>query len=384
MKVIFKILKVIAKIMLYLILAVVLLLGGIIAYSTYTDYKPTHKEKLKVVGNGIFNSAYDSTVSIFSWNMGYCGLGKNMDFFYDGGTRVKPTKDDFQKYLNGALNFLSKYDTVNMFLLQEVDTNAKRTYYTNEADLIGEFLPAYSYVFAKNYDARFVPLPWYEPMGKVISGVMTLSKIKMIEAERYPFYANFDWPKGVFMLKRCMIYTKLKLPGGKYLIVLNTHGSAFDEAADLREVEASVIKSVALDEYERGNYVVIGGDWNRNPPLLDLKKMTNAEAKRTIDPPLEKDFLPPGWKCVYDPTLPSNRDVDKPYVKGKTKTTIIDFFYISPNLMVLENKTIPTGWEFSDHQPVYLKVKMKPAISSYWAFPKVDNSKGEKRKVISN
>ena len=376
--------KVIAKTVMYIVLAFVLLLGGIIAYGTFTDYKPTHKENLKIVREGIFNTVYDSTLSIFSWNMGYCGLGKNMDFFYDGGKRVKPTKEDFQKYLNGALNFLAKYDTVNMFLLQEVDTNAKRTYYTNEADLIGEFLPAYSYAFAKNYDARFVPLPWYEPMGKVISGIMTLSKIKMVDAVRYPFYANFDWPKGVFMLKRCMIYSKLKVPGGKYLIVLNIHGSAFDEAADLRDVEASVIKSVALDEYERGNYVVIGGDWNRNPPLLDLKKMTNTEAKRTIDPPLDKDFLPPGWKCVFDPTLPSNRDVDKAYVKGKTKTTIIDFFYISPNLMVLENKTIPTGWEFSDHQPVYMRVKMKPAVSSNVFLSKADNAKIEKKKASTH
>jgi exonuclease III len=130
--------------------------------------------------------------------------------------------------------------------------------------------------------------------------------------------------------------------------------------------------------------VVIGGDWNRNPPLLDLKKMTNTEAKRTIDPPLDKDFLPPGWICVYDPTLPSNRDVDQSYVKGKTKTTIIDFFYISPNLKVIENKTIPTGWEFSDHQPVYLRVKMKPAIPLYTAIPKADNSKSEKKKPIKH
>jgi hypothetical protein len=76
--------------------------------------------------------------------------------------------------------------------------------------------------------------------------------------------------------------------------------------------------------------------------------------------------------------------VDKAYVKGKTKTTIIDFFYISPNLMVLENKTIPTGWEFSDHQPVYMRVKMKPAVSSCAVLPKADNSKLEKKKVTSH
>jgi len=354
-----KILRISLRIILVIILALVLLLGGIIIYNSLNYYHPVQKEKLSVTGKGFFKASEDSMVTIFSWNMGYCALGKDMDFFYDGGKTVRPPQEYFQKYLSGALNFLAKYDTVDMMMLQEVDTSAKRSYYTNEAKLIDQFLPYYYKIFAKNYDVRFVPVPFTSPMGSVISGLMTLSKIKPYEAYRYPYHASFDWPKSLFMLNRCMIYTKFKLPGGKDLVLLNTHNSAFDDAAELREVECYILKAVMLDEYERGNYVVAGGDWNRNPPGFDMKKLNFKEGRKTTEPMLEKNFLPDGWKWVYDPTIPTNRDVAEAYKKGTTKTTIIDYFAVSPNLDVVDYKTIQSGFENSDHQPVFIRVKMK-------------------------
>jgi endonuclease/exonuclease/phosphatase family metal-dependent hydrolase len=354
-----KIIKIIFKIILFLILAVVLYFGGIIIYDTTTDYQPKSKEKLEVEGKGYFDHANDSMFTLLSWNIGYCGLGKEMDFFYDGGSKVRPTKEDFQKYLNGVLNKLTEFDTVDIIMLQEVDTSAKRTYYTNETDLIKQFMPIYSYVFAKNYDVQFVPLPVLNPMGSVISGMITLSKIKPCEAFRYPYYANYSWPMGVMMLDRCLIYTKFKIPGDKYLVVLNTHNSAFDDAAELREVEGFIMKSIMLDEYAKGNYVIVGGDWNRNPPLFDGTKFTDKNISCTVVPAIDTSFLPQGWQWVYDASLPTNRNVNEAYVKGTTKTTIIDYFAVSPNLDVIENKTISDDFEFSDHQPIFLRVKMK-------------------------
>ena len=32
------------------------------------------------------------TLTLVSWNIGYAGLGDNMDFFYDGGRRVRDTR----------------------------------------------------------------------------------------------------------------------------------------------------------------------------------------------------------------------------------------------------------------------------------------------------
>jgi len=372
-----KILKITLKIIAILIIAIVLFFVGILIYNSTTDYHPTQNEKLTITGKGFYKASTDSMVTILSWNMGYCGLGKDMDFFYDGGKNVRPSKEDFQKYLNGALNFLACYDTVDMILLQEVDTSSKRTYYTNEAKLIDQFLPNYYKVFAKNYDVRYVPFPVYSPMGAVVSGIMTLSKIKPTEAVRYPYHANYDWPKSLFLLDRCLIYTRFKMPGGKDLILLNTHNSAFDDAAELREVESYILKAIMLDEYARGNYVIAGGDWNRNPPGFDMKKLTSKEGHMTAEPKLDNNFLPKGWQWVYDPTIPTNRNVDAPYVKGKTKTTIIDYYAVSPNLDVVDYKTIQSDFANSDHQPVFLRVKIKPDTTA-----EKKESNAEKNKTI--
>jgi endonuclease/exonuclease/phosphatase family metal-dependent hydrolase len=354
-----RILKFFLKLFLYLALAVLLVFGGIIVYDTVTDYKPTQKEKLTVKGGGFYNIPLNSVITILSWNMGYCGLGEDMDFFYDGGKRVRATPEEFQKYLNGSLNFLSKHDSVSIFLLQEVDTNAKRTYYLNESILINQFLSSYSSVFAKNYDVRFVPFPVYNPMGSVVSGIMTLSKAKPVEAFRVPYLSHFSWPKNIFLLDRCLICSRYKMQGGKYLVVLNTHNSAYDDAAKLREEESEIIRTTMLEEYDKGNYVIVGGDWNRNPPGFNFHKFKKGYAGRTIEPALDSSFLPVGWKWVYDPSIPSNRDVNEPYKEGKTKTTIIDYFIVSPNLQVVENKTIETDFMYSDHQPIYIKIRAK-------------------------
>jgi len=73
---------------------------------------------------------------------------------------------------------------------------------------------------------------------------------------------------------------------------------------------------------------------------------------------LDSTFLP-GWRFAFDPLAPTNRDVDMPYQKGKTQTTIIDFYVISPNVEVESIHTVATAFNFSDHQPVVMKVTLK-------------------------
>jgi endonuclease/exonuclease/phosphatase family metal-dependent hydrolase len=353
-----KTLKISIKVFLMLVASIILVFAGIIIFATINDYQPPLKEKLKLTGKPCYDKPDSNIISLFSWNIGYCGLGKEADFFYDGGKMMRPTNELFQKYLNGVMNFLAANDTVDVMFIQEVDTNARRSYYTNELKLVNEFLPLYQGCFAKNYDVNFVPFPLTNPMGSVISGMTTLSKIKMNEAWRYTYPASYSWPKKVFLLDRCLILSRIKLKNGKTLVLINTHNSAFDDAAEIREIEGYVLKSIMLDEYNRGNYVVVGGDWNRNPPGFDMNKLTATEAHRTWDPPLNKDFLPKEWTWVYQKDIPTNRDVITGYAKGKTKTTIIDYFVVSPNVKVIENKTIPTGFSFSDHQPIFMRIEL--------------------------
>ncbi len=65
-----------------------------------------------------------------------------------------------------------------------------------------------------------------------------------------------------------------------------------------------------------------------------------------------REVLPEGWRIVADPSTPTVRTDQQPYVAGDNFVTIIDGFIVSPNVNVLGVKTTDMGFEASDHQPV--------------------------------
>jgi hypothetical protein len=118
------------------------------------------------------------------------------------------------------------------------------------------------------------------------------------------------------------------------------------------------LDSTMKAEYQAGNYVVAGGDWNSNPRGFSTSSVITGDLVTRIDPPVESGFLP-GWQFVFDPARPSNRFADIPYRKGVTRTTIIDFFVVSPNIEIKHITTIPAGFACSDHEPVVMGVRLK-------------------------
>jgi len=104
--------------------------------------------------------------------------------------------------------------------------------------------------------------------------------------------------------------------------------------------------------------VIVGGDWNQNPPGFDPKLFMDGNKGFTFEH-VPETFRPKGWKWAMDKTKATNRNVNESYVKGRTLTTMIDFFIVSPNVSVVSVKTYPNGFVNSDHQPVVLKVKLK-------------------------
>ncbi|HNF68339.1 MAG TPA: hypothetical protein PLL28_03135, partial [Chitinophagales bacterium] len=70
------------------------------------------------------------------------------------------------------------------------------------------------------------------------------------------------------------------------------------------------------------------------------------------------DYASEGWIWPYDPDAPTNRHLETP-LDDKTFRTLIDFFLISPNVELLKIKTINNGFDFSDHQPVVMQVRLR-------------------------
>jgi len=338
----------------FLILGVLALLG----YLTITEFSPTKHFVIEISGKGREIDSSQRKFTFFTWNIGYAGLACEQDFFYDGGKMVIPEQGQCIQYFDGIKRMVKANDTVDFIFLQEIDAYAKRSWYTDEVAGFAAVLSNFSTVYATNYDCRFVPMPIQEPMGRVVSGLATYSQFKPVQAEVHYYDAFFPWPKRLAFLKRCFVLLRFGLDNGKELVILNTHNSAFDSTGALRKRELSVLDSAMQSEYQRGNYVVAGGDWNSNPRGFNVSSIASGDKVTGVEPPIESGFLP-GWQFVFDPSRPSNRFADMPYEKGVTRTTIIDFFVVSPNIEVTRVATIPTGFSYSDHEPVVMEIRLK-------------------------
>jgi len=346
-----------------LILVAILVSGfiGLILYAVVSDYKPDDKELIATPDNP---SILDDTltISLLTWNIGYAGLDRDMDFFKDGGTKVITPKDNCNENITAISDFLKSNDTVDFILLQEVDRDSKRSYRTDQYQKVSESLSGHNPFFAKNYDVFFVPAPPTKPMGKVVSGIAIYSKFIPVSSARYSLPGDFGFPTQLFYLDRCFMVNRYRIENGKELVLINTHNEAFDEGGKIREAQMERLREFVLNEYNSGNYVVTGGDWNQYPPDFKPAFSGNREFTGVVGNfnlrGIEANYMPGEWEWIYDPATPSFRTLMAAYDPATTPTSVCDFFLISPNIVSVSVKCHHLDFTNSDHNPVIIQIKI--------------------------
>lgn len=348
--------KKVLKILGIILLVVVLVLGGFVAYLSIREYKPDDIETIDVSASQNRTTFSGDTVKLISFNTGYAGLGDNADFFMDGGKKVKSTDED---RMNENMNEISKFITdkkADFYLLQEVDQNSSRSYSVNQVEAYMKNTNLFG-TFALNYSCPFVPFP-FPPIGKVNSGILTLTDYIVSSAERVSLPCPFKWPVSAANLKRCLLINRVPIEGSdKELVIVNLHLEAYDDGAG-KAAQTQMLFSVLQKEYEKGNYVIAGGDFNQTfPGGVDAYPIQNTE---TWTPgTLENTVLPAGWTFAYDTSVPTCRLLDKPYDAATSQHYVIDGFILSPNVEKVTVETQDLGFHAADHNPVYLEVKLK-------------------------
>ena len=345
------------RLFLYLLLALVGAFILFLAYATVDDFRPEE----------IINQSFEehppvipdsAALDLLIWNIGYAGLDASMDFFYDGGDRMRPTEEGSGENLEGIKTTLARFNGYDFILLQEVDKDSKRSYHIDQIAAIGQGFPGYTTHFGINYNVFFVPIPLAEPMGKVASGLLSLSGHEPAAVDRYSFPGNYAWPMKLFMLDRCFLVQRHPVKNGKELVVVNTHNSAYDDGS-LRKQQMTYLKDFLLKEYGNGNYVIVGGDWNQTPhgckPELPSHRFDTFNLTF-----VERDYPDALWTWAYDQDMPTNRRVTTPYDRATSLTTIIDCFLLSPNVTLEEVEAIDVNFRYSDHQPVRLRARLNP------------------------
>jgi endonuclease/exonuclease/phosphatase family metal-dependent hydrolase len=340
---------------LYLVLALVLMFALFVLYGTVSDYRPDEETLLYEQADAPVLT--DSIFDLIIWNLGYCGLGHEMDFFYDGGEQVRSEEASVKANLHDVLDFTARLDSCDFFLFQEVDVKSKRSYRINQFDALVNDLEGYYAAFGKNYDVFFVPMPVTSPYGRVLSGIATLGRTEPLSSFRHSFPGNYAWPKGTFMLDRCFLVNRYPVAGGRQLVLVNTHNSAYDDGT-LRKEQMDHLHGFLVDEYEKGNYIIVGGDWNQTPAGFQPEFGNNIFDTIQLAY-IQEGYLPGNWTWLYDPTVPTNRRLAIPYDPALSPTTVIDYYLLSPNIMPVDVQGVNLGFVSSDHQPVLAKVKLR-------------------------
>lgn len=342
-------------------------LGALLLHATLTDFSPEpgSVEVLQPESLQPADSLLPDTFSVLIWNIGYAGLGAEMDFFNDGGKQVRASEEQSARYLKAISLFLqSMRDSADFMLLQEVDRNSKRSYQTDQVKIISEALPRFRACFALNYHVRFVPVPFglpYTPMGKTYGGLLSLSRYAANQNMRVQYPGGFDWPTRIYMLDRCALEQRFRTRSGRELLLVNTHNTAYDATGAIKKEELAFMKKRYEAEQAKGTAVLIGGDWNQVPPGFSSTHFSKSMPEGYTPQSLDAAQLPTGFSVSLDSSVATNRSNDKPYKPESTYTTLIDYFMHSPDLEVLHVEGLDMQFRYSDHQPVRITVCFKPA-----------------------
>ena len=359
--------------------AVVLFAVAGLTYLTLTEYRPADRETLTVtppVGakDGAQESADKTTlpaaptetlITLMTWNIGYGALGDNADFFMDGGSGVYTA--DEKRVRDNLTEMYAKIGEVkpDILLVQEIDEDSSRSYGINEIEQLHEFLNrigngAYQSTFAYNFKAKYVPYP-IPPVGRVNSGIQTLSKYRITSAERVKLPTPFKWPIRIANLKRCLAVQRIPVDGsGHELVLINLHLEAYDSGEGKIE-QTKILKGILEEEAAKGNYVIAGGDFNQTFSDADVSAYPQQDGK-WVAGKIDVTEYGEGLTFHTDTSAPTCRSLDQPLAGADRETFqfyVLDGFVVSSNVEVLSVKTIDLAFHATDHNPVVMEVKLR-------------------------
>jgi endonuclease/exonuclease/phosphatase family metal-dependent hydrolase len=76
-----------------------------------------------------------------------------------------------------------------------------------------------------------------------------------------------------------------------------------------------------------------------------------------FDEEMPEDLMGSDWQWVFAKDKPTQRFLNEVFTKGKTTTSLLDYFLVSPNVEVLEINILPDNFENSDHMPVLMRFR---------------------------
>ena len=341
-----------------LLTLVIAFVGGFLIFASATTLKVKDVEEMAINNNQSLKVDKSQDITLLTWNAGYGALDEKQDCYWDGGKGVIGESKD--KVVDNLDNITSKIKEINpdIFFMQELDISSKRSYYINELIVVrGESLN-YTDSYACNFKAGFIPVPLYQFTGQVEAGIASFSKYQVNAATRIQLPIPFKWPVSLLNLKRCLLINRTPIEGSdKLLVTINLHLEAYDDGEG-KAKQLKQLMDIMQEEYDQGNYVIAGGDFNQTFSNVDLSKY--PKMNDWVCPIIDVEQYP-DFKFNMDEATPTCRSLYKTYFdndKTNFQYYMLDGFITSNNIQVNEIKTIDLGFKNTDHNPVTMNVSL--------------------------
>lgn len=345
------------------ILALLALVAGYFLYVILSYSRiPDHQEltPIGVAAEEVLPAEGEYTV--VTQNCGFGAYSPDFTFFMDGGNQSwAESKESVINNINLAAEEVQSLSP-DFVLFQEIDFDSTRSYHVDEHAQMSALFPDFCEVFAVNYHSAFLMYPFTQPHGASNSGLLTFSKAQVTSAERRSLEISTGFSK-FLDLDRCYSVSHIPVSNGKELVLYNVHLSAYGGSDEIRTSQMTQLFTDMLEEYQKGNYCVCGGDFNHDFTGDSTIVLGGGEISDFgWAQPFPSELLPEGIsRCTDydDPELIATcRNCDVPYGPD-CQTFVLDGFLISDNVTVKELHNVAAEFAYSDHNPVVLKFELQ-------------------------
>ena len=347
------------KAVLIVLLALIVIIGSYAAY-VFIDYHRIGSGVLPVSGKLEKAPDIGEEYDLLSWNIGFGAYTADYDFFMDGGKQSRAESPERLDQNISDICEALRSENADFYLVQEVDIDSTRSYHRDErASIVSEFSGGdYVHTFAQNYDSPFLMYPIFQPHGASRSGMLTMSRFDIAQAQRVELPVESS-PVKFLDLDRCYSVNRIPTADGKALVLYNFHLSAYTSDGQIAVEQLKLLRDDMQAEYAQGNYCIAGGDFNKDILGNSAEYFGAGDKEYTWAQPIPAGIFDGSALRLVAPLdeanpVPSCRNPDSAYHEGQYVLTV-DGFLVSDNVQVSSCEVLDYGFAYSDHNPVRMR-----------------------------
>ncbi len=307
--------KRIQKTLTIVVAALILLLTGYVVYVKTSVTRIEDNLTLQVEKGAEVGIGEDTSFSILTYNVGMGIYSRDFGFFMDGGKEGRAfSKEEVVKNTDGAISVMEELSPDFLFV-EETGKDCTCAYHVDQLAALTKAFGEYDIVYAQDWDSPYFMYPIFKPFGKAVAGLTVLSKYGIESSTRISLPLEDSFTNFVD-LDRCYVKSVIPTENGHDLVLYCIHASAYTSTAETANRQIELLMADMTDEYEKGNYVLAGGDWNRTVDGDPEKLYGVSTEGYSWVTPIDASVIPDSFTLVSGldeaQPVPSCRNADGP------------------------------------------------------------------------